>query len=160
MREARRVILFVTALVAATVGTLLMTSGGAVSVAKEKPKRPAAASADKSAAPAGPPVNACGCYKNDRGGCICTDKKGKCECPGECEPVGCDLKREKEMEREMAAEVKRAQEDDRKRKAAEEAQERGIAADAGIVSDEPAQKPQEKPAAKPARATKPAKPAK
>jgi hypothetical protein len=154
MREARRVMGFVTALV--VVGVVAM-SGATMSVAKDKPKQPpAAASSDKSTAKAGPPVNACGCYKTDRGSCVCTDKKGKCECPGECEPVGCDQKREKEMEREMAAEVKRAQEDDRKRKAAEEAQERGIAADAGIVRDEPT----EKPAAKPTKPAKPAKPAK
>ena len=63
-------------------------------------------------------LNTCGCYAKGNG-CVCTNKKAKCECPGECEPVGCDEKRNKEMEKEFADAVKRAQEDEKKREQAE-----------------------------------------
>lgn len=52
--------------------------------------------------------NACGCYQTEGGSCYC-DKKAKCGCPGECEPKGCEEKRQKEMEKEINAETKRAQ---------------------------------------------------
>lgn len=129
------------------VALTLVTLAGASTAAKggkaERGKAPA------SSAPA-EAVNACGCYKDTRGACICTDKKAKCECPGECEPVGCADKREKEMEREMAAEVKRAQQqdaDEQRRKSSEEAAERGepipdggVSPDAGAPAA-PAKKP-------------------
>jgi len=109
---------------------LLAVLSAPAAFAKDKSKPSGGAAAGMSSEPP-EPLNACGCYKNGKGECVCTDKKGKCECPGECEPVGCAQKREKEMEREMAAEVKRAQEDEKKRKAAEEAAERGATPDAG-----------------------------
>jgi hypothetical protein len=71
--------------------------------------------------PPGVTLNACGCYRTEAGTCLCGDKKGKCECPGDCEPVGCDAKRAKEVEREIAAETKKAQEEEKKRQAAEAA---------------------------------------
>jgi hypothetical protein len=114
---------------------LFALSGSAASAAKDKPKSapsPAASPAKAKSAngktnigpPPGESVNACGCYHDAKGGCVCTDKKGKCDCPGECEPVGCDEKRDKEMEREMAAEIKRARDDEKKRQAAQEAEEK------------------------------------
>lgn len=127
MAEARRLLGVVVA--------VLVTMSAAESFAKDKPK----ASPGKSGPPAGVTVNACGCYHDAKGGCACTDKKGKCECPGECEPVGCDEKRDKEMQREMAAEIKRAQEDEKRRQAAQEAQENqesGAAPDASAPPDE------------------------
>lgn len=130
--------------------TCLLASAPDALAAKEKTKAPAAGAASKPSPPA-EAVNACGCYKNAKGACVCTDKKGKCDCPGECEPVGCDAKREKEMEREMAAEVKRAQDDEKRRKAAEEAAERGEAVpgpDAGTSA------PPESPPGKAGRAGK------
>src|SRR5262245_32335835 len=140
--------------------------------AKEKDK-------DKKAAPSGrnlPPgvaLNACGCYKSGNG-CVCTDRKAKCECPGECEPVGCEEKRQKDLEREYAAEVKRAQEEDKKRKAAEEAAEAKASGDAPEDSekekepekaaektaDKSGEKPASGAAATPAPKGKPAKPKK
>ena len=57
--------------------------------------------------------NACGCYRTDGGNCYC-DKKAKCGCPGECEPKGCEEKRQKEIDKEINAETKRAQESTRK----------------------------------------------
>jgi hypothetical protein len=53
-------------------------------------------------------VNACGCYKDTAGACFC-GKKGKCACPGDCEPKGCEEKRNKEIDKEVAAETKKAQ---------------------------------------------------
>jgi len=61
--------------------------------------------------------NKCGCYKDGAGTCFC-DKKAKCGCPGDCEPKGCDEKREQQMKREIEAETKKAAEADRKHKAA------------------------------------------
>jgi hypothetical protein len=50
--------------------------------------------------------NACGCYQEPGGGCKCV-RKARCGCPGECEPVACEAKREKQAEREAAAELRR-----------------------------------------------------
>jgi hypothetical protein len=58
--------------------------------------------------------NGCGCYQTDSGSCYC-DKKAKCGCPGECEPKGCEEKRQKEMEKEISAETKRAHDSERGR---------------------------------------------
>ena len=67
-------------------------------------------------APAGAPAagerNACGCSQTESGACEC-DKKAKCGCPGECEPKGCEEKRQKEMDKEIRAETKRAQDAER-----------------------------------------------
>jgi hypothetical protein len=57
--------------------------------------------------------NKCGCYKNAAGTCFC-DKKAKCGCPGDCEPKGCEEAREKQIQREIEAETKKAAEADRK----------------------------------------------
>jgi hypothetical protein len=60
-------------------------------------------------------VNACGCYKDAAGACLC-GKKGKCACPGDCEPKGCEEKRNKEIEKEVAAETKKAHEADKRQR--------------------------------------------
>lgn len=62
-------------------------------------------------------ANECGCYKDAAGACLC-GKKGKCGCPGDCEPRGCAEKAAKDREREIKAETKRAQDAERKQKAA------------------------------------------
>ena len=71
----------------------------------------------KGAPAAGPKrdVNACGCYKDGAGACFC-GKKGKCACPGDCEPKGCEEKRNKEIQKEVAAETKKAHEADKKQR--------------------------------------------
>ena len=51
--------------------------------------------------------NKCGCYKDGAGVCYC-DKKAKCGCPGECEPKGCEAQRERELQKEIDAETKKA----------------------------------------------------
>jgi hypothetical protein len=56
--------------------------------------------------------NNCGCYKDDAGVCYC-DKKAKCGCPGDCEPKGCDEAREKQIQKEIEAETKKAAQADR-----------------------------------------------
>jgi hypothetical protein len=65
-------------------------------------------------------VNACGCYKDGAGACFC-GKKGKCSCPGDCEPKGCEEKRNKEIQKEVAAETKKAHDADQKQRSKEHA---------------------------------------
>src|SRR4029078_4033688 len=90
-------------------------AAGAASGADQKGK----AGADKpSNLPPGVTLNACGCYKKGDA-CVCTNKKAKCQCPGDCEPGGCAAQRDKEMEKEYADVWKRAQDDDKKREEAE-----------------------------------------
>jgi hypothetical protein len=55
---------------------------------------------------AAPARNKCGCYK-DGATCFC-DKKAKCGCPGDCEPKGCEEQRDKELQKEIDAETKKA----------------------------------------------------
>jgi hypothetical protein len=55
---------------------------------------------------AAPARNNCGCYK-DGSTCFC-DKKAKCGCPGDCEPKGCEEQRDKELQKEIDAETKKA----------------------------------------------------
>ena len=58
--------------------------------------------------------NKCGCYKDGAGTCFC-DKKAKCGCPGDCEPKGCEEQRDKELQKEIDAETKKAAASDHKR---------------------------------------------
>src|SRR5450432_3628218 len=61
---------------------------------------------------AAPARNNCGCYK-DGATCFC-DKKAKCGCPGDCEPKGCEEQRDKELQKEIDAETKKAAASDHK----------------------------------------------
>jgi hypothetical protein len=147
---------------ASVLGFALAVAGGVTAssaAAKGKDGKGKAPAAESDGTP--PSVaNACGCYKKGNG-CVCA-KKGKCACPGECEPVGCEEKRAKEMEKEMAAAVKAAQDDEKKRsdeekkKAAEEEKKRQAdeaAEQEGTKPDEAAEAAAEKPA-KPAKAAR------
>src|SRR3954470_19056389 len=58
-------------------------------------------------------LNACGCRQTGQGFCTC-EKKSKCGCPGECEPKGCEEKRAKQLEKEIQAETKKAEEASRR----------------------------------------------
>jgi hypothetical protein len=58
-------------------------------------------------------LNACGC-SGEGDYCIC-EKKAKCGCPGECEPKGCEVERQKQLQKEIDAEVKRAKEEEKAR---------------------------------------------
>ena len=92
-------------IVAATVLALLVA--GLAGNTSAKGKKPMThASAPKA-------VNACGCYSDATGKCFC-GRKGKCECPGECEPRGCEEKRAKQLQKDIASETKKAAEADRK----------------------------------------------
>jgi hypothetical protein len=84
------------------------------------PARTATAKGKKTAAPTPThkAVNACGCYTDASGKCFC-GRKGKCECPGECEPKGCEEKRAKQLAKDIAAETKKAVETDRKERQSE-----------------------------------------
>ena len=63
--------------------------------------------------------NACGCRKTDVGACIC-EAHAKCGCPGECEPRGCEERRQKAFEKEVEAETRKAEGASRKRPSEEE----------------------------------------
>jgi hypothetical protein len=54
--------------------------------------------------------NKCGCYKDEGAGTCYCDKKAKCGCPGECEPKGCEAQRERELQKQIDAETKKAEE--------------------------------------------------
>jgi hypothetical protein len=56
--------------------------------------------------------NRCGCYRDPNGACFCA-KKATCGCPGECEPRGCEEKRDKDIQKEIEAETKKAEESGR-----------------------------------------------
>jgi hypothetical protein len=73
------------------------------------------------------PTNACGCY-GEVDSCIC-EKKAKCGCPGECEPKGCEVERQKQLQKEIDAETKRAKEDEQAQAKAKEAKAEGDDAD-------------------------------
>jgi hypothetical protein len=60
-------------------------------------------------------ANACGCYHDESGACKCVNKKAKCACPGDCEPVACTAKREKEASREADATLKKIQAREKKK---------------------------------------------
>ena len=108
----RRLIQIVQMVVAAAlVAAALLASPAAY--AKQAKKK-----ATSQAAP-GKAVNACGCYKDAQDRCFCGKGKGKCACPGECEPKGCEEKRAKELDKEIAAETKKAAEADKKQRQAE-----------------------------------------
>jgi hypothetical protein len=72
--------------------------------------------ATTTASESNPGANKCGCYEDSAGSCHCA-KKSQCGCPGECEPSGCEQKREKEFAKEAQDELKRQQQEDKKRNA-------------------------------------------
>lgn len=82
------------------------------------------------------PPNACGCYHDDKGSCRCV-KPTKCGCPGDCEPAGCEAKRQAQAERDNRAALKRIA--DRERKAAAEAKKQAKQGKRGKTA--PAAKP-------------------
>jgi len=63
--------------------------------------------------------NHCGCYRDTSGACFC-QKKALCGCPGECEPRGCEEKREKDLQKEIQAETKKAEESGRRHEASKD----------------------------------------
>jgi hypothetical protein len=63
-------------------------------------------------------LNACGCYRGSDGNCVCTKtKKVKCECAGDCEPMGCEAQRQKQADKEAAAALKRIDAKEKKKAA-------------------------------------------
>jgi hypothetical protein len=94
------------------------------------------------------PTNACGCY-GDGNSCTCK-RNAKCGCPGECEPKGCEEARQKQMQKEIDVETKRAKEQEDSRKPKDEAKaddegdkgDKGKAAKAAAKPMAPAQKKQ------------------
>ena len=66
---------------------------------------------------AGAAANKCGCTRNESNNSCSCSKGAKCGCPGDCEPKGCEEKREAQIKKEIDAETKKAAEADRKHKA-------------------------------------------
>jgi hypothetical protein len=52
--------------------------------------------------------NKCGCTRNESNNTCSCSKSAKCGCPGDCEPKGCEEKREAQMKKEIDAETKKA----------------------------------------------------
>jgi hypothetical protein len=100
---------------AIAVVALVAGSPGLASAKQKKSAAPAAAKAPHKA------VNPCGCYSDASGKCYCA-RRGKCDCPGECEPKGCEEKRARQMQKEVAAETKKASDADRKARQTEDKQ--------------------------------------
>ena len=65
-------------------------------------------------------LNACGCRGDSIGSCFC-EKKSHCGCPGECEPKGCEERRAKQMDKEVQAETRKAEEAARRQRARQSA---------------------------------------
>ena len=118
MNTPIRFTVIIGALVAALVGgpsTGQAKDAGSKAAAQPKVSRAAKKnSPTHQAVPAGVNLNACGCYRTEAGACFCGDKNGACLCPGDCEPMACEQKRAKEIQREVAAETKRAQDEERR----------------------------------------------
>jgi hypothetical protein len=70
--------------------------------------------------------NKCGCYRDDGGTCYC-DKKAKCGCPGECEPKGCEEQRSRELQKQIDAETKKAEESGHRKRSGDENGDNGRA---------------------------------
>jgi len=66
-------------------------------------------------------VNACGCYSLNNT-CYC-ERGAKCGCPGNCEPKGCEEARQKQLEKEIAEEMKKAKEAEKAQEAAKQQQQ-------------------------------------
>jgi hypothetical protein len=72
--------------------------------------------------------NKCGCTRNESNNTCSCAKGAKCGCPGDCEPKGCEEKREQQMKREIEAETKKAAEADRKHKASSGSETKTVSA--------------------------------
>jgi hypothetical protein len=75
---------------------------------------PSRGRAFSAAAPEPADINRCGCYEESPGVCKCLRKSG-CGCPGQCEPLGCEEKRQKDLAHRMDEELRKIQEDKRNR---------------------------------------------
>jgi hypothetical protein len=75
--------------------------------------------------------NKCGCTRNESNNTCSCSKSAKCGCPGDCEPKGCEEKREAQMKKEIDAETKKAAEADRKHKASSGSETRTVSTNVG-----------------------------
>lgn len=95
-------------------------------------------------APPGVTLNDCGCYQ-DGDACKCV-RGAVCGCPNDCEPVGCEEKRQKEIEKETAEALKQDKAKGDKRGKAEGAKDdkatQGDKAAGARSADRPADKSQ------------------
>src|SRR5262245_29478838 len=82
--------------------------------------------------------NECGCSRNETNNTCTCSKGAKCGCPGDCEPKGCEEKREAQIKKEIAEETRKAAEADKKHRAASGA---GEIKQASSKSDSPKESP-------------------
>jgi len=73
--------------------------------------------------------NKCGCYKDEGAGTCYCEKKAKCGCPGECDPKGCEEARERELQKQINAETKKAEESGHHKRSGDENGDNGPASD-------------------------------
>jgi hypothetical protein len=85
------------------------------------------------------PLNACGCY-GEGNNCTC-ERKAKCGCPGECEPKGCEEARQKQLQKEIDVETKKAKESEEAHKPKAEAKPADEEGDEAKANKAPAVKP-------------------
>jgi hypothetical protein len=76
-------------------------------------------------------TNKCGCTLNESNNTCSCSKGAKCGCPGECEPKGCEEKREAQRRKEIDAETKKAAEADRKHKASSTSETKTVSTKSG-----------------------------
>jgi hypothetical protein len=88
---------------------LALLAAGTVSLGAAVARSPSALAAEGG-------LNACGCRGDSLGACFC-EKKSHCGCPGECEPKGCEERRAKQMDKEVQAETRKAEEAARRQRA-------------------------------------------
>lgn len=85
------------------------------------------------------PLNACGCY-GEGNNCTCV-RKAKCGCPGECEPKGCAEARQKQFQKEIEAETRKAKEAEQQAQASREGKDKAAEEEETAVEKKPAVKP-------------------
>ncbi len=85
--------------------------------------------------PAEAAANKCGCTLNESNNSCSCSKGAKCGCPGECEPKGCEEKREAQRKREIDVETKKAAEADRRHKASSASETKTVSAKTGGNGD-------------------------
>jgi hypothetical protein len=79
-------------------------------------------------------MNPCGCREGAPGQCVC-EKKSRCGCPGECEPKGCEEKRAKQLEKEIQAETKKAEDAQRRQRVRQDDSDESPARGGGSSSE-------------------------
>ena len=95
-------------------------------------------------------LNACGCRQGSTPGVCYCEKKSRCGCPGECEPTGCEERRVKQMEKEIQAETRKAEDAARRQRPRDERESSRGDEDDGRGRNDSAREDQKRPSPPPA----------